>query len=28
VFGEDAATDDGDVVLPAGGPAFHVWRIT
>ena len=27
LYGGDAAHDGGDVVLPADGPAFHLWRI-
>ena len=27
LFGDDAWIDGDEVVLPAGGPAFHVWRI-
>jgi alpha-glucosidase len=27
LFGDDAAIEGDEVVLPAGGPAFHVWRI-
>jgi alpha-glucosidase len=27
LFGEDAEIDGDEVVLPAGGPAFHAWRI-
>jgi alpha-glucosidase len=25
--GGEAAIDGGDAVLPADGPAFHVWRL-
>ena len=28
LIGEDTKIDGDEVVLPAGGPAFHVWRIT
>jgi alpha-glucosidase len=28
LFGENAELDGGDAVLPAAGPAFHVWRLT
>jgi alpha-glucosidase len=27
VYGGDAAFEDGEVVLPGDGPAFHVWRL-
>jgi alpha-glucosidase len=27
VIGEDSRTEGDEVVLPAGGPAFNVWRI-
>jgi alpha-glucosidase len=27
LWGEDATRDGDDAVLPAGGPAFHAWRI-
>lgn len=27
LWGEDAQIEDGDAVLPAGGPAFHAWRV-
>ncbi len=27
LIGEDTLIDGDEVVLPAGGPAFHVWRI-
>ena len=27
VIGEDSRTEGDEVVLPVGGPAFHVWRI-
>jgi alpha-glucosidase len=28
LYGSDAELDGDDAVLPAGGPAFHVWRLT
>jgi alpha-glucosidase len=28
LLGDDAAIEGDELVLPAGGPAFHVWRIT
>jgi alpha-glucosidase len=28
LIGEDVRVDGDEVVLPSGGPAFHVWRIT
>lgn len=28
VIGEDSRTEGDEVVLPSGGPAFHVWRIS
>jgi alpha-glucosidase len=28
LYGADADIDAGDAVLPAGGPQFHVWRLT
>jgi alpha-glucosidase len=28
LFGNDAAIEGDEAVLPAGGPAFHVWRIS
>jgi alpha-glucosidase len=28
LYGDDAELDCGDAVLPAAGPAFHVWRLT
>lgn len=28
LYGDDAELDSGDAVLPAAGPAFHVWRLT
>ncbi|MDX6409577.1 MAG: alpha-glucosidase [Gaiellaceae bacterium] len=28
LYGSDAEIDAGDAVLPAGGPLFHVWRLT
>jgi alpha-glucosidase len=28
LYGDDAELDGGDAVLPAAGPAFHVWRLT
>jgi hypothetical protein len=28
LIGEDLRTDGDEVVLPSGGPAFHVWRIS
>ena len=28
LIGENVAVVDGRVVLPAGGPAFHVWRLS
>jgi alpha-glucosidase len=28
LYGDDAEIDSGDAVLPAAGPAFHVWRLT
>lgn len=28
LYGGDAQVQDGDAVLPDGGPAFHVWRLT
>jgi alpha-glucosidase len=28
LYGDDAELDGADVLLPAGGPAFHVWRLT
>jgi alpha-glucosidase len=28
LYGDDAELDSGDAVLPATGPAFHVWRLT
>jgi alpha-glucosidase len=28
LYGDDAEVDGSDVVLPAAGPAFHVWRLT
>lgn len=28
LYGEEAAPADGTVVLPAAGPAFHVWRLS
>ncbi|MGH3126981.1 MAG: glycoside hydrolase family 13 protein [Gaiellaceae bacterium] len=28
VIGDDAAIEGDEVVLPSGGPAFHVWRIS
>jgi alpha-glucosidase len=28
LYGDDAEFDSGDAVLPAAGPAFHVWRLT
>lgn len=27
LWGGEAKIDDGDAVLPAGGPAFHAWRL-
>jgi alpha-glucosidase len=27
LWGEDALIRDGEAVLPAGGPAFHAWRL-
>ena len=27
LYGEDATVVDGEAVLPADGPAFHVWRL-
>jgi alpha-glucosidase len=27
VYGSEANIDAGDVVLPAAGPSFHVWRL-
>ncbi len=27
LFGDDATVEDGDAVLPADGPAFHIWRV-
>ena len=27
VVGDEPAYDDGDVILPADGPAFHIWRL-
>ena len=27
LYGGDAAPHDGDLLLPGGGPAFHVWRL-
>jgi alpha-glucosidase len=27
LWGEDARVEDGDAVLPAAGPAFHVWGV-
>jgi alpha-glucosidase len=27
LYGGDAILEDGDAVLPADGPSFHVWRI-
>jgi len=28
LYGDDAELESGDAVLPAAGPAFHVWRLT
>ena len=28
LYGDDAELQSGDAVLPAAGPAFHVWRLT
>jgi hypothetical protein len=28
LYGADVDIDAGDAVLPAGGPLFHVWRLT
>jgi alpha-glucosidase len=28
LYGDDPDTDGGEVLLPAAGPAFHVWRLT
>jgi len=28
LYGDDAERDGTDVLLPAAGPAFHVWRLT
>jgi alpha-glucosidase len=28
LYGEEPDTDGADAVLPASGPAFHVWRLT
>ena len=28
LYGSDAELDGDDAVLPAAGPAFHVWRLT
>jgi alpha-glucosidase len=28
LYGDDAHVDGEDAVLPATGPAFHVWRLT
>jgi alpha-glucosidase len=28
LYGADVDIDGGDAVLPAGGPQFHVWRLT
>jgi len=27
LYGDDAELESGDAVLPAAGPAFHVWRL-
>jgi alpha-glucosidase len=27
LIGDDTRTDGDEVVLPAGGPSFHVWRL-
>jgi alpha-glucosidase len=27
LWGDDATIEGGDAVLPAGGPAFHAWRV-
>ena len=27
LYGSDAAVEGGDVLLPADGPSFHVWRL-
>jgi alpha-glucosidase len=27
LYGADAETRDGDLILPADGPAFHAWRL-
>jgi alpha-glucosidase len=27
LWGDDAEIEGGDAVLPAGGPAFHSWRV-
>ncbi len=28
LYGGDARLDDGEAVLPADGPAFHVWQLS
>jgi alpha-glucosidase len=28
VIGEDSRTEGDELVLPASGPAFHVWRVS
>jgi hypothetical protein len=27
LWGDDARVVDGEALLPAGGPAFHAWRV-
>jgi alpha-glucosidase len=27
LWGDDATIEGGDAALPAGGPAFHAWRV-
>ncbi len=27
LYGDEARHENGEIVLPAGGPAFHVWRL-